>query len=116
MNPVDASGTASGSLGALGGSLLALLMVVGLILLLAWLLRKLPGGALRAHRDLRVVAQLSIGVRERVVVVAVGNRQLLLGVTAESVNLLMQLDEPLSEAAPADFRALLRRTQKESGQ
>nr|WP_282452991.1 flagellar biosynthetic protein FliO [Lysobacter sp. CAU 1642] len=89
-------------------------MVVGLILLLAWLLRKLPGGALRAHRDLRVVAQVGVGVRERVVVVAVGDTQLLLGVTSENVNLLHRLETPLPEQPAADFRALLKRTREEA--
>lgn len=109
------SGTASGTLGALGGSLIALLLVVALILALAWLLRRLPGGALRPHRDLRVVAQLAVGVRERVVVIAVGEQQFLLGVTAESVNLLQPLDPPLAEAPQADFRSLLRRARQQAG-
>ena len=86
MNGVE-SAPATGTLGALGGSLIALLLVVLLILALAWLLRRLPGGALRAHQELRIVAQLAVGVRERVVVVAVGETQLLLGVTAENVRL-----------------------------
>ncbi len=113
MTPVDAA-PGSGTLGALGASLIALLLVVALILALAWLLRRLPGGALRPHRDLRVVAQLAVGVRERVVVIAVGERQYLLGVTAESVNLLQQLDPPLTDAPPADFRSLLRRARQQA--
>lgn len=108
------SAPATGTLGALGGSLIALLLVVALILALAWLLRRLPGGSLRPHRELRVVAQLAVGVRERLVVVAVGDTQLLLGVTAENIRLLQRLDAPLPEPAAADFRSLLRRSREEA--
>lgn len=114
MSGVESAVPVSGTLGALGGSLIALLLVVALILALAWMLRRLPGGALRAHRELRVVAQLAVGVRERVVVIAVGDRQYLLGVTAESVNLLQVLDPPLAEPPTADFRSLLRRTRAQA--
>jgi flagellar protein FliO/FliZ len=109
-----APAAASGTLGALGGSLIALLMVVGLILALAWVLRRLPGGALRQHRDVRIVAQLAVGVRERVVVIAVGEAQLLLGVTSENVRLLHTLETPLPEQPTADFRSLLKRTRQEA--
>lgn len=113
MNGVE-SAPATGTLGALGGSLIALLLVVLLILALAWLLRRLPGGALRAHQELRIVAQLAVGVRERVVVVAVGETQLLLGVTAENVRLLQRLDTPIAEQQQVDFRSLLKRTRQEA--
>lgn len=109
MNEVG-SAPATGTLGALGGSLIALLLVVGLILALAWLLRRLPGAALRPHPGLRVVAQLAVGVRERLVVVEVGTQQLLLGVTGEQITLLQRLESPLGEAPAADFASLLRRS------
>ncbi|GIX37340.1 MAG: hypothetical protein KatS3mg127_0579 [Silanimonas sp.] len=94
----------------LGGTLLALGLVVGLILLLAWALRRLPGGGLRPLPGLRVVASLAIGPRERVVLVDCGGQQLLLGVTQQTVNLLHTLPEPLLDApTQAGFAELLAR-------
>lgn len=116
MNEGVASTTsASGSLGALGASLLALILVVVLILALGWLLRRLPGNTLRGHPELRVVAQLSLGVRERLVVVAVGDKQHLIGVSNERISLLSTLETPLGEQAPSDFAKLLSR-QRGGGQ
>lgn len=109
MNDGVATAAGSGSLGALGASLLALILVVALILALAWLLRRLPGATLRGHPELRVVAQLSVGVRERLLVVAVGERQHLIGVAGDRISLLSTLDTPLGEAPPSEFARLLSR-------
>lgn len=105
----ELTSSAGAGLGALGGSLLALALVVGLILGLAWLLRRLPGSAaLRGHPELRLVASLAVGMRERVVVVVAGGQQLVLGVTAERITLLQTLDTPIRENQP-DFRLWLGR-------
>lgn len=82
--------------GSLGGTLFALVLVVGLILALGWLLKRMPGfnrGA--GGNGLRVVASLPVGVRERVVVVDVNGTQLLLGVGSGGVRTLHVLDAPL---------------------
>jgi flagellar protein FliO/FliZ len=47
--------------------------------------------------DLRVVAGLAVGPRERVVLMQVGAQQVLLGVTPGSVRMLLILDEPLGQ-------------------
>lgn len=108
-------GASANSLGALGTSLLALLLVIGLILLLAWLLRRLPGFAgQRAHGQLRIVASLAVGMRERIVVVAVGDTQLVVGITADSIRLLHRLETPLTEPTAVDFRQLLQGLGKSS--
>ena len=76
--------------------LLGLGFVLGTIFLMAWLLRKvtlLPG----QHRKLRVVAALSLGNRERAVLVQVGEQQLLLGVAQGQVCLLKSFDTPIIE-------------------
>lgn len=74
--------------------LLGLGLVLGTILLMAWLLRKvsvLPG----QHRKLKVIAALSLGHRERAVLVQVGEEQLLLGVAQGQVTLLKSFDQPV---------------------
>ena len=83
----------------LGGAVLALVAVLALIVGLAWLLKRLPGAGLRSSDQLRVVTSLAVGQRERLVVVQVGQQQLLLGVTTQGINTLHTLAEPLPEAA-----------------
>lgn len=103
------------TLSALGGSLLALIFVIGLILALAWVARRLPGAGIRGHNGLRVVASLAVGMKERIVVVAVGERQLVLGVTSQQITVLQTLDAPLPEQKPVDFGALLSRRTGSTG-
>ena len=84
--------------GSLGGAVFALVLVVGLILALSWLARRIPalgGGGGGAHPALRVVGSLALGPRDRLVVVAVGETQLLLGVGAGGTRTLHTLDQPL---------------------
>ena len=93
---------ASSPAGSIGGALFALVLVVGLILALAWLARRMPGlggalGGARGTAALRIVGSLALGPRERVVVVAVGDTQLLLGVGAGGTRTLHTLDAPLPE-------------------
>lgn len=85
--------------GSLGGAFFALVLVLGLILALAWLAKRLPGVAGSSNPALRVVGSLSLGPRERVVVVAIGDTQLLLGVGAGGTRTLHTLTEPLPVAA-----------------
>lgn len=94
--------------GAVGSAVLALLLVVGLILALAWLAKRMPGAVASSNKSLRVVASLAVGQRERVVVVAVGDTQLLLGVGPGGTRTLHTLSEPLPVGdAPAPFAQLL---------
>ena len=90
----------------LGGAFLALVLVLGLILGLAWLLKRLPGSGFRQADGLRVVASISLGAKERAAVVQVGGEQLLLGIGAGGVRTLHVLPQPLPEAAPAQMPTL----------
>ncbi len=94
-------GDAPGAAGAIGGTVFALLLVIGLIFGLAWVARRMPGVASQRNAALRVVASLSLGPRERVVVVDVGGTQLLLGVGAGGTRALHALTSPLPVDAPA---------------
>lgn len=89
------------SAGSLGGAVFALVLVVGLILLLSWLAKRMPGlgGTGGSHSALRVVGSLALGPRDRLVVVEVGDTQLLLGVGAGGTRTLHTLDQPLPAAA-----------------
>lgn len=75
---------------------LGLGLVVGVILLLAWLARRV--GGLRGYSvgSMRVLGGLSMGAREKVVLMQVGNTQILLGVAPGRVQTLHVLDEPVA--------------------
>lgn len=109
-----AAAPASGlSFAAVGGMLMALLMVLGLILAMAWVLRRMGGGTLGAPAGLATVATLPVGTRERVLVVQAGDTQLVIGVTAHQVTLLHRLDTPLPKPVAGDsFASLLARLRR----
>ncbi|MGY6519237.1 MAG: flagellar biosynthetic protein FliO [Lysobacteraceae bacterium] len=100
-------GVATG--GSLMGMLFGLFVVVGLILVLGWVLRRLPGSGQQARGRLKLVASLPLGARERVVVVDVNGEQMVLGVTGQQVSLIKALDTPLpaTESNTPNFAALL---------
>lgn len=87
----------------IGGAVFALILVVSLILGLGWLARRMPGlgRATGSGNALRVVASLSLGPRDRVVVVEVGGTQLLLGVGQNGMSTLHTLSDPLPVAQPS---------------
>jgi flagellar protein FliO/FliZ len=78
-------------------TLLGLAAVVALIVAAGWLLRRMGQSRWHGNGVLRVVGGLALGPRERVVLVQVGARQVLLGVTPGNVRRLLVLDEPLPE-------------------
>lgn len=104
LSPAEAMAQAAApSAAGLGQTLLALAVVVGSVFALAWLARRsgLPGRG--AQNLMRSVAALSVGVRERVVVVEIGDSWLVLGVTAQNVTLLQNRAKgtlPKNAAAP----------------
>jgi flagellar protein FliO/FliZ len=65
-------------------------------------LRRLRSGSPAAGGgDCRVMRTLAVGPRERILVVAVGSRQLVVGVGSAAVSLLCELDAPLPAPAAA---------------
>lgn len=92
--------SAPSSAGTAASAVLALLLVVGLILLLAWLAKRMPGLTGATHPGLRVLGSVALGPRDRVVLVEVGETQLLVGVGAGGPRTLHTLDAPLPVPAP----------------
>ena len=72
-------------------SVLMLALVLALIPLVLWALKRLqtyrPGGA---SRQLEITGQLALGARERVVMVRLNDRVLVLGVTPQQISLLTE--------------------------
>ena len=82
----------------LGKLAIALFFVLVVFWVFAKLMKKMQVGQGGAQNGLKVVGALSLGQRERVVVVQVGAEQILLGVTSNQINTLHVLDKPLSSS------------------
>ena len=92
---------------------LGLALVVGLIFVAAWAMRRVAPGASGSHSAIRIVAAMPVGPRERLVLVDAGGRQLLIGVTAQQISALHSFEEPplppsASPGPGGDFAARLR--------
>jgi len=109
---VGASETAIGVDDALK-TMLGLALVVALIVVLAWMARRLTGARAGAVSGMRVVGALPIGARERVVLVDLGETQLVLGVAPGSVKTLHVRQTPACDTDAAlpesGFRGTLER-------
>ncbi len=100
-------------LATLGKLAAALLIVLCVFWVFARIMRQVQGhqaGGLQ--HGLQVISTLSVGQRERVMVVQVGDEQLVLGVTGTQINTLHVLDTPLAdkkvEQDQTDFRQKLK--------
>lgn len=99
--------------------ILGLVLVIGAIVVTAWVARRMLHLRPGMNGQLRVLGGLSIGGRERVVLVQVGDKQLVLGVAPGRVQALHVMDQPVEpastdaagvHAAPAPtFATVLRR-------
>jgi flagellar protein FliO/FliZ len=77
--------------------ILSLLMVLAVIVVSSMILKRFQG-VRHTLNGLKIVTSLHLGAKEKLVVVQAGEKQLLLGVTAQQITLLETLDEPLVNA------------------
>lgn len=73
-----------------------LILVILVILALAYIMRRVNGGVHQLGSHFRVISGISLGSRERMVLVQVGETQLLVGVAPGRVQTLLVLDEPIA--------------------
>lgn len=81
---------------------LSLALVIGVIILFAWLMRRAGGLHGQAGGTLRILGGLSLGAREKLVLVKVGETQLLIGVAPGQVRKLHVLDTPVTQENSRD--------------
>lgn len=99
----------------------ALLGIIFLILMAAWVLKRVGfGGKGAPARGLKVSAGATLGPRERIVIVEVEDARLVLGVTAGQISLLHTLPPAAADAVPAasvppDFASMMKNLLKRSG-
>ncbi|BES71966.1 hypothetical protein RE428_29840 [Marinobacter nanhaiticus D15-8W] len=80
------------SLLSLGAGLVA---VIALIFGCAWLVKRMNGLTGINSQAMRIVSVLSVGARERIVLVDVGGTQILVGITPSAIRTLHVFDEPV---------------------
>jgi len=90
--PVASSGIA----GQLTQLVLGLLLVLGLIFFLAWMLRRVQqAGPAGKGQVIQLIGSRALGPRDRLMLVQVGNEQILLGLSPGTITALHVLKEPV---------------------
>jgi flagellar protein FliO/FliZ len=116
--PGAASSLPSGGASGIGQVTFALLLVLAAVFGVAWMLKRLRAVTGAGANGIEVLAQTSLGSKERAVIVRVGNERLLLGVASGQVTLLKALPEAPVDNPPAstitfqkpNFAALLKKS------
>ncbi|OUR64994.1 flagellar biosynthetic protein FliO [Methylophaga sp. 42_25_T18] len=95
------------SSGAIVETLLGLTLVLAIIILLAWLIKRTNRFQATANGEMKIIAGLPLGPRERAILLQVGEQQILVGVTAQHVQTLHILETPINteqtKRTPIDF-------------
>ncbi len=74
---------------------MGLLIVLAVIVVAAWFMRRFGKLNFNAGRNIQILEGMAIGQRERVVLMQVGEKQLLVGVTPGRMETLLVLDEKI---------------------
>ena len=78
----------------IGGLALILVLIYGL----SWFVKRFTQGGFMHNPTMKIVSAMPLGTRERLMLVDVGGKQLLIGVTATQINTLHVFDEPVVNA------------------
>lgn len=79
-----------------------LLMVIILIFILAWLVKKINTGIPAMGKDIEILSTTPLSGQSRLCLVRVAGKDMLLGVTATHITHIQTFDEPLVEAGQKD--------------
>jgi flagellar protein FliO/FliZ len=116
--PDVASSLPAGAAGGIGQVTFALLLVLAAVFAVAVLVKRLRAVTGAGANGIEVLAQVSLGSKERAVIVRVGDARLLLGVASGQVSLLQALPEAANAGLPPStnsnqrpsFAALLKKS------
>lgn len=100
-----------GSASTLLSVFMSLIVVIGIVFMLAYLLRRF-NVTQNGSNEMQVVASMVVGTRERMMVIQVGEEQHLIGITANNINHLAKLEQPINGTNAAEnlkskFQSLL---------
>ena len=91
-----APAVSSGVAGQLTQLVFGLLLVLGLIFFLAWLLRRVQqAGPAGKGQVIDIIGSRALGPRDRLMLIQVGNEQILLGLSPGTITALHVLKEPV---------------------
>ncbi len=115
--PDMAAAPAAGSATGVGQMMFGLVVVLAAVFVIAFVARRLRGSSAAGSNGIEVLAQVSLGAKEKAVIVRVDGERLLLGVAAGQVSLLKALSPDAIDPPPAvtstqvqNFAALLKRS------
>lgn len=81
-----------------GKIMLSLVFILLIIFVSAWLIKRFGSFTGVPNLNMKILGALSVGQKERIVLLQVGNDQLVIGVTPAEITLLHQLSEPVGLA------------------
>lgn len=84
-----------------------LVMVLALIFLIATIVKRFGGAAILNNQHMKILSTLSLGQKEKVLIIEAGDQQLLLGVTSQQITRLHHFEQPIvdlkTKQAASDF-------------
>jgi flagellar protein FliO/FliZ len=89
----DAKKISSGS--QLANLMGGLILILGLIYGLSWFVKRFSQGGFTQNSTIKMLSAMPLGTRERIMLVDVGGKQILLGITATTINTLHVFDDPV---------------------
>jgi flagellar protein FliO/FliZ len=90
---------------------LALVVIVGVVVLLGFVAKRLQLGRMKTGGSLEVVASTYLGPKDRLVLVKVADQHVLVGVNSQCIANLGQFDAPIASEG-SEFKSELFRAQQ----
>jgi flagellar protein FliO/FliZ len=87
------SDSSTSDTGAVGSLVVALILVAGAAAAATWVLRRWKGSLGRREGPLQLVHVIALGPRERLALVKIGGRYLVVGITPTSINRVAELSD-----------------------
>jgi flagellar protein FliO/FliZ len=106
--PGIANATETANISAAGSTvqvIFGLIMVLGIIMLIAWLFKRYAPGIGQDNSVARIVGGVSVGNRERVLVIEVADRWLVVGVSPSQVTSIANLEVGQATTAQLNQRS-----------
>lgn len=98
QNPVNSKGpliTNPIGFGDIFQMLIGLIIVLGIIFAMAWIIKRMGHVPVRMQGALKVLCGISVGQRERIMLIQVGEQQLLVGIAPGQIRTLHVLQQPV---------------------
>ncbi|WP_250657668.1 flagellar biosynthetic protein FliO [Alkalimarinus coralli] len=91
-------------------AVLGLVAVIALIFAIAWFVKRFTGLAVSNQQQMKIISAIPVGAKERIALIEVADKQLLVGITQHNINLLHSFDEPVvnkNDKTAVDFSSRL---------